>query len=931
MKPLDSTKNELASERLCSAYDNFLGTVGIFIGTHMQSRSSMEVLVTTQRSVVACRSLLGVVEEVWNRDFQQSKPISESRIALHERLSGLVEATREIVQSCEVSDGGDVCLPEQATRLVDAATLCVRAAGECVARSKTAIERNGDFDLDASESVGLGISGELLGREVSRERSSGDAMAAHEKQQNDNTTTKAQPAQQVEPTVAADGKRHFSASIDKPLPTLPISTASTPNLSQIPSIPHIPQPLHRPPSPPRTPTLHRPLSPPRLSSSHSDTRVSSATTTTITDRTAATLRPNVDSSVRAHSIPRSFQPSAGPTDVGAAASDMASLSGHSTPKFLRLDIDIPKTSFIDMTDSPSSGSPEQRYGDSLGNSAGSADSNFFFSGQRQSQSTALTQPSSRAASPDAAEQHRDAQASFGSLSDESDAAEAQFLTQTYAHELVFNKDGQITGGSLPALVERLTIHDSTPDATFVNSFYLTFRLFTTPVELAVALIERFQNAGDDEEFATPIRLRVYNVLKSWLECHWRPDTDFDALETMLVFANGKLRELMPLAGRRLMELVSQASSLQQCPTAPRAAALSRPRALSSARSYTDMASPSPSVSRSQYNLLKHWRKDSVPCTILDFDPLELARQFTILQSNILCAVQPEELLAQEWLKKEGSKAVNVKAMSALSTDLSNLVADSILQLDIKRRAVMIKQWVKIANKCLELNNYDALMAINCSLNSSMVVRLKKTWDLVSPKTLARLDYLKTVVDCSRNYAVLRQRLRGHVAPCLPYLGIYLTDLVMVDEGNRSTRQLPSTAPGERGSVINFDKHMKTAKIINDLQRFQMPYNLNAVPEMQDWMEMQLGRVRDTEHASVQNYYRRSLLLEPREAAVMSPPQQQQSTMQGPPRNRKDSAVVGSLPDSAVGSFGSSFASAGGARDKIDFWSALHLPSGKERG
>jgi hypothetical protein len=120
---------------------------------------------------------------------------------------------------------------------------------------------------------------------------------------------------------------------------------------------------------------------------------------------------------------------------------------------------------------------------------------------------------------------------------------------------------------------------------------------------------------------------------------------------------------------------------------------------------------------------------------------------------------------------------------------------------------------------------------------------------------------------SRNYAVLRQRLQNHVPPCLPFVGTYLTDLTFVDVGNQTTRQLPGDGPEGGISVINFDKHMKTAKIISELQRFQIPYRLTEVPELQTWMQDQLVRVRSSDQSNVQNYYRRSLLLEPREQAV----------------------------------------------------------------
>jgi hypothetical protein len=96
--------------------------------------------------------------------------------------------------------------------------------------------------------------------------------------------------------------------------------------------------------------------------------------------------------------------------------------------------------------------------------------------------------------------------------------------------------------------------------------------------------------------------------------------------------------------------------------------------------------------------------------------------------------------------------------------------------------------------------------------------------------------------------------------------MYLTDLTFVDAGNSSTRQLPGLGDGEGLTVINFDKHTRTAKIIGDLQRFQIPYRLAEVPELQEWIQAQIVRVKSSsENENVQQYYRKSLLLEPRES------------------------------------------------------------------
>lgn len=89
-----------------------------------------------------------------------------------------------------------------------------------------------------------------------------------------------------------------------------------------------------------------------------------------------------------------------------------------------------------------------------------------------------------------------------------------------------------------------------------------------------------------------------------------------------------------------------------------------------------------------------------------------------------------------------------------------------------------------------------------------------------------------------------------------------------------TRQLHGGDGATEGvSVVNFDKQMKTARIIGELQRFQIPYRLAEVPEMQDWIQAQIDRVRCSDQTNVQSHYRRSLLLEPREAPQSSNVQQ----------------------------------------------------------
>ncbi|OAA56442.1 Ras guanine nucleotide exchange factor [Cordyceps fumosorosea ARSEF 2679] len=496
---------------------------------------------------------------------------------------------------------------------------------------------------------------------------------------------------------------------------------------------------------------------------------------------------------------------------------------------------------------------------------------------RDSEASMISQTSTRATTPEQSLAPRPkpsisdmSSASNTALADDADDVESRLLEKTFAHELMFNKEGQVTGGSLPALVERLTTHESTPDATFVSTFFLTFRLFCTPIKLAKTLVDRFDYVADAPHMAGPVRLRVYNAFKGWLESHWRDSTDRDALKVIMPFAEGKLAAVLPSAGRRLLELAMKVSG--QGSLVPRFVS-SIGKTNTAIGQYIPAETPLPptAVSKHQQHLLNAFKAGTAAPTLLDFEPIELARQITLKQMGIFCSIMPEELLGSQWMKKGGVEAPNVKAMSSLSTDLSNLVADTILEhVEIKKRATIIKHWIKVAYQCLELHNYDGLMAIICSLNSSTINRLRKTWDAVSPKRKDLLRRLQQIVEPSQNNKVLRTRLHDHVPPCLPFLGMYLTDLTFVDIGNPATKQMSlGTEGADDGTggltVVNFDKHTRTAKIIGELQRFQIPYRLTELPDMQDWITSEISRVRQNDQGNVQvSYYRKSLLLEPRE-------------------------------------------------------------------
>ncbi|PFH62423.1 hypothetical protein XA68_13649 [Ophiocordyceps unilateralis] len=798
-----SRPHHLASERLSRSHDKFLSYLGSFIGRlNLQSHSRPGLALAVKLSATSGGELVAVIDGVCGYNSSNFSALGQVRAAMFERIQALVLSARHILGHTPSEESSDIILPHDNNTLLTAATGCVRAAGECVAKAKAAVERAGDFEIELPEN-GLELDLSALDA-VIQDRSRTPSVTER------SDTATVEPSSNLSEPSAARHKRPTISTVDKPLPRVP-------KLS-IPTDQH----LHLNPSPASSGPC----------ASVNEDAFSSAASSVSSTRPSTRNLPGYLHHPASHVV----------------ADHMVGPGGS------RHDADVHASRF-----------------DSLAASSAGSTTTYL---SRDSETSIVSQTSTRATTPDhgLVPRSKPSMSELSSFShvDDADDVEARLLERTYAHELMFNKEGQVTGGSLPALVERLTTHESTPDAAFVSTFYLTFRLFCTPVKLTEALIDRFDYVGESPHMAVPVRLRVYNVFKGWLESHWRDRTDREALKLVIPFAEQKLGAVLSSAGRRLLELAKRVSSDKSL--VPRlVSSMGKTNTAIGPYVPADTPVPHPAISKSQLHALSAFRAGGNAPSIVDLEPLELARQLTVRQMSIFCSILPEELLASQWMKKGGVDAPHVKAMSSLSTDLSNLVAETVLQHpEIKKRAAVIKQWIKIANHCHELHNYDGLMAIICSLNSSTISRLRKTWDAVSPKRKEVLRALQDLVEPSQNHKVLRTRLHDHVPPCLPFLGMYLTDLTFVDIGNPATKHMSLGGESDDSSaggltVVNFDKHCRTAKIIGELQRFQIPYRLLEVPDMQEWWAAQIRRVRAGDQGKVQvTYYRKSLLLEPRE-------------------------------------------------------------------
>lgn len=250
---------------------------------------------------------------------------------------------------------------------------------------------------------------------------------------------------------------------------------------------------------------------------------------------------------------------------------------------------------------------------------------------------------------------------------------------------------QLRGGTLTGLVEQLTRHDRL-DPAFNNTFLLTYRSFTTASELFEMLVKRWSiqppHGLAREDYQTwvdrkqkPIRFRVVNILKSWFDNYWMEGNDEDArilIQRVYNFAKDHVATTSTPGAAPLMTSVEQRSRGPDMPTKRLVLTL-------------NTQTPQPIVPKNMKKL-----------KFLDIDPTEFARQLTIIESRLYGKIRPTECLNKTWQKKlapgEPDPAANVKALILHSNQLTNWVAQMILtQTDVKRRVVVIKHFVNVAD------------------------------------------------------------------------------------------------------------------------------------------------------------------------------------------------------------------------------------------
>ncbi|CRG83087.1 Cell division control protein 25 [Talaromyces islandicus] len=428
-----------------------------------------------------------------------------------------------------------------------------------------------------------------------------------------------------------------------------------------------------------------------------------------------------------------------------------------------------------------------------------------------------------------------------------------FLQPDHQDELQIELDDggapTVKGGTASGLVAYLTRHDKL-DATFNHIFLLTYRSFMTSPQLFGFLMERFYIQPPDgltqAEYQIWLfqkkkitQVRVINVLKRWLDNFWTEPDDQDTKNLLRKIREFTIDSIPILKSSVLHSLITVVEQRLQGDR----------RASIRERVSIQGATSPPPVLPKQIKKIK----------FLDISPVEMARQLTLLESQLYNGIRLEECVNKAWQKKamrpgEVEPAPNIRSMIQNSNKLANWVGELVLlQPELKKRVRVIKHFVDVLEACYEMKNYSTSIAIVSGLGTAPIYRLARTWSQVSERSMATFERIRCLVNSTKNFNVYRETMSAAHPPCVPFLGVFLMDLTFIEDGN------PSQTPS---GMINFSKRSKAAAVIQDLQRYQASnYSFQPVPELQDYLVSSVEAAED-----INEKHDRSLELEPRTRA-----------------------------------------------------------------
>ncbi|KAI9209024.1 ras guanine nucleotide exchange factor domain-containing protein [Polychytrium aggregatum] len=212
--------------------------------------------------------------------------------------------------------------------------------------------------------------------------------------------------------------------------------------------------------------------------------------------------------------------------------------------------------------------------------------------------------------------------------------------------------------------------------------------------------------------------------------------------------------------------------------------------------------------------------------LLKIDADQIAQQLNLIDFDYFQKIQPRDLVEHIWNKKSNSQYSNSVAASIAHFNFIASWAKSLVlsQKKPKARAVIMLKLMRVALYLRNFNNFNSAMALVAALSSGPIQRLRLTqhyyYDQPTHQNFRKLEMMFT---SERSFGIYRAVFRMSPLPAIPYLGVFLRDLVYLEECYRDFKE---------DGTLNLGKFIAIGDVILMLMSIKArPYTEKVNPEI----------------------------------------------------------------------------------------------------
>ncbi|NXX95556.1 RGL1 protein, partial [Centropus bengalensis] len=410
----------------------------------------------------------------------------------------------------------------------------------------------------------------------------------------------------------------------------------------------------------------------------------------------------------------------------------------------------------------------------------------------------------------------------------------------------------IKAGTLEKLVENLLTSFGDNDFTYISIFLSTYKTFSSTNEVLELLLNRYGNlasSGCDEdgsqissESSAVLQTAIASILRAWLDqCSedFREPPNHPSLMKLLDYLKSNMPGSDP--EKRAQNLLERFQNQEV--------------------EHDDAFYPA--------SLSSLYGEEELDISNLEefslFEEDLVAEQLTYMDAKLFKKVVPYHCLGHIWSQRDKKEnkhlASTIRATISQFNSVTKCVISTILkgkELKTQQRAKIIEKWIYIAHECRILKNFSSLKAIISALQSSPIYRLKKAWACVPKDITVMFEELSEIFSDHDNYLTTRELLMkegtskfanldssvkenqkrtqkrlqvqkdmGLMQGTVPYLGTFLTDLIMLDTA------LPDHV---EGGLINFEKRRREFEVIAQIKLLQSACNNYCMAPDQNFIQ-----------------------------------------------------------------------------------------------